>query len=91
MSEVLTCIQCGRENCNGHKCENCGKNAEAPLMVGELFYCDKFCLSVKHPNHPLLAGVKQEVIDAFTRRADIIGRMRALKKEAEDAGVAWIK
>lgn len=89
MSEL--CIICARENCTGqHKCENCGKNAESPLMVGDKFYCDKFCLYSKSPSHPLLAGVPADQFKSFEKRADIVGRMRALKREADEAGVAWI-
>lgn len=90
MSETETCRQCGEENCSGHICAHCGKNAEYPISVDNKFYCDKYCLYSKQPDHGILSGVPSEDFKAFEKRADIVGRMRALKQEAAEAGVAWI-
>jgi len=90
MSEEL-CRQCGMEDCDGsHICVNCGKDAPNPMEVDGDFYCDKYCLYSKNSKHPILAGVPSEDFKAFEKRAEIVGKMRALRKEAEEAGVAWI-
>lgn len=80
----MNCNQCGRDNCDGHWCDACGRNAEAPIMDNDKFYCDKFCLFDKEPNNPLLIGVSPQV-------ADVTVRMRKLKKEVEaTTGARWI-
>jgi len=89
MNEEL-CRQCGAINCSGHICANCGKDAEAPLSVDGSFYCDKYCLYAKKPDHPVLSAVPSADFEAFEKKADIVGRMRALRREADLAGVAWI-
>lgn len=89
MSDEI-CIQCGRQNCNGHKCDNCGVNADSPLIVDQKFYCDKFCLYSKQPDNLILSGVPASEFEKFKKRASIVGRMRELKEEARLAGVAWI-
>lgn len=82
MKEEL-CNQCGAENCSGHKCDACGRNADYPISVDSKFYCDKYCLYSKQPDHPSLSTLD-------SKRADILTRMRALRQEAQEAGVAWI-
>lgn len=83
MNSTELCTQCGQLNCSGHRCDACGSNADYPISVDSKFYCDKFCLYSKQPDHPLLSTV-----DA--KRADIVARIRALKQEAQEAGITWI-
>ncbi len=79
-----TCDQCGSTKCGGvHICASCGRNAPTPLMVDGKFYCDTTCLHNAEPAHTMVS-------DLDKKRADLIGRMRALKVEADAAGITWI-
>jgi len=87
----MSCNQCGRESCSGvHTCESCGKNAASPLMVDDKFYCDRYCLHASDPNHAFFSGSSSAEAKHLADTADILSRMRALKAEAEAAGVTWI-
>lgn len=69
-----------------YTCEHCGSHPRIPIDVGGKIYCDDHCLFAADPHHAYFYGRS----DMDTKQSDIIARMRALKKEADEAGVTWI-
>lgn len=80
---------------HNHVCTNCGYDAGArALVVGDdgtdkEFYCSKFCIYDKNPDHPLVSDVPAERWEVERIKREVQRDMRLLRQRAEKAGVAW--
>lgn len=92
MVERARCKECGRPGCDGvHVCDNdlCGKPVDHPITVLGKVYCGQECAYLADPDQPAYRNVPPEVAAQRQRAVEIMSRIRALKQEAAEAGLAW--
>lgn len=71
----ITCTRCGEE-------EPCG------LQVEKGYYCSRFCMLEDNPQY-VKSEKDRAMMARLRKQGKVKTKMRALKKEAEEAGVPW--
>jgi len=92
MVERARCRECGRPGCDGvHVCEDdlCKRGVDHPITVLGKVYCSAECAYLANPDHPALRNVPPQVAEQRRQAIDLANRIRALKQEAEEAGIPW--
>jgi hypothetical protein len=74
-----------------HVCDNdlCERQVDHPITVLGKVYCSSECAYLSNPSDPAFRNVPPEVAAQRQRAIEITTRIRALKKEAAEAGLPW--